>query len=100
MTGGELRPSRPGRPCRISGVLRLTTPLSPKVPLGSPVFASIEYRFPSFDPKTICGGVFASPAQYSTPLVDGLPDGRRNDQISLPVAASTATTRAYGVAMN
>ena len=27
-------------------------------------------------PNTICGGVCASPGQYSTPRVDGLPDGK------------------------
>src|SRR5437763_6823842 len=100
MMGGELRPSRPGSPRRISGVLRLTTPLSPNVPPGSPVFASSEYNLPSFDPKPICGLVCASPGQYSTPRVDGLPDGSLNDQISAPVLESSATTREYGVVMN
>ena len=91
--GGELRPLRPGSPCRISGVFRLTMPLSPKASLGLPVFASSEYSLPSLEPKTICGGVCASPGQYSTPRVDGLPDGSRNAQISLPVVGSSATTR-------
>jgi hypothetical protein len=68
---------RPGRPFRISGVLRLTIPLSPNAGLGSPVFAFTEYRLPSFDPNTICAGVRASPGQYSTPRVEGFPDGRR-----------------------
>ena len=40
--GGEVRPLRPGRPRRISGVSRLTTPPSPKARLGVPVAASIE----------------------------------------------------------
>ena len=57
MIGGELRPLLPGRPCRISGVFRLTMPLSPKASFGSPVFASSENSRPSPVPKTICGGV-------------------------------------------
>jgi hypothetical protein len=44
--------------------------------------------------------VRASPGQYSTPRVEGFPDGSLNAQISLPVAGSSATTRLYGVAMN
>src|SRR5262245_30513347 len=99
MIGGELSPSRPGSPRRISGVFRLTTPLAPNPPDGSPVFASSEYSLPSVDPKTTCGGVCASPGQYSTPRVEGFPDGSLNAQISLPVVGSSATTRAYGVAM-
>ena len=71
--GGELRPLRPGSPCRISGVFRSTMPLSPNAAFGSPVFASSEYSLPSLDPKTICAGVCASPGQYSTPRVDGFP---------------------------
>ena len=50
-------------------------PLSPNASLGLPVFASSEYSFASFEPNTICGGVCASPGQYSTPRVDGFPDG-------------------------
>ena len=50
-------------------------PLSPNASLGFPVFASSEYSLPSLEPNTICGGVCASPGQYSTPRVDGLPDG-------------------------
>src|SRR5258707_11770071 len=97
-TGGELSPSLPGSPCRISGVSRSTIPLAPKASLGLPVFASSEYNLPSFEPKTICGGVCASPGQYSTPLVEGFPEGSRYAQSSSPVAESTAATRLYGVA--
>ena len=50
-------------------------------------------------PKTICGGVWASPGQYSTPRVEALPDGSWNAQTSLPVVGSSATTRLYGVLM-
>src|SRR5579862_2993861 len=95
--GGEVNPFRPGRPCMISGVFRLTTPLSPKDSLGLPVFAFSEYNLPSEEPKTICGGVCASPAQYSTPRVEGAPEGSWKAQISLPVVGSKATTREYGV---
>src|SRR5580704_7482615 len=95
--GGELNPSRPGSPRRISGVFRLTTPRSPKASFGLPVFASSEYNLPSLEPKTICGEVRVSPGQYSTPRVDGPPEGRGNAHTSLPVVGSTATTREYGV---
>src|SRR5258708_30637591 len=91
--GGELRPLLTGSPCMISGVLNSTIPLPPNASLGFPVFASNEYNLPSDEPKTICGGVCASPGQYSTPRVEGFPDGSRNAQISLPVVASPATTR-------
>src|SRR3954471_8586186 len=97
MIGGELRPSLPGRPCMISGVLRSTTPFAPNLSLSSPVTASTEYSLPSEDPNTICGGVCLSPTKYSTPRVDGLPDGSGNAHFSLPVAGSSATTRPYGV---
>src|ERR1017187_8993499 len=95
--GGELSALRPGSPCMISGVFRLTMPLSPKSGLGFPVLAFSEYILPSLEPKTICDGVFASPGQYSTPRVEGLPVGSGKDQISFPVAGSRATTREYGV---
>src|SRR5687767_13316798 len=72
--GGELIALRPGA-CIISGVFRLTTPLSPKAALGFPVFASSEYILPSLEPKTICAGVLVSPGQYSTPRVAGTPLG-------------------------
>ena len=52
--GGELSALRPGSPCMISGVFRLTMPLSPKPSLGLPVFAFSEYSLPSLEPKTIC----------------------------------------------
>src|SRR6476661_6015603 len=42
--GGELRALRPGSPCMISGVFRLTIPLSPNSLLGLPVLASREYN--------------------------------------------------------
>ncbi len=58
-----------------------------------------EYSLASLVPNTICGGVPASPGQYSTPRVEGLPEGSWNAQISFPVAASIATTREYGVEM-
>ena len=51
-------------------------PLSPNAAFGLPVFASSEYSLPSLEPNTICGGVCPSPGQYSTPRVEGLPDGR------------------------
>src|ERR1700679_3226357 len=95
--GGELSPLRPGSPCIISGVFMLTMPLSPKASLGFPVFASSEYNLPSLEPKTIWGGVRASPGQYSTPRVAGELDGSWKAQISVPVVGSTATTREYGV---
>ena len=41
--------------------------------------------------------VCASPGQYSTPRVDGLPAGSWKFHISLPVVGSSATTRPYGV---
>ncbi len=34
IVGGELRPLLPGRPCRISGVLRSMLPAAPNFPLG------------------------------------------------------------------
>src|SRR5207248_1995451 len=95
---GELSALRPGSPCMISGVFRLTTPLSPKASLGFPVLAFSEYNLPSLEPKTICGWTFASPAQYSTPRVAGLPAGSCHDQISFPVVGSRATMREYGEA--
>src|SRR5260221_4273153 len=96
--GGELNPLLPGSPCRISGVSSSTTPRVPKASLSVPVFASSEYNLASLEPKTICGGVCASPGQYSTPRVDGLPEGSRKAQTSLPVVESTATTPEYGLA--
>src|SRR3954451_8785069 len=45
--GGELSALRPGSPCIISGVFRLTMPLSPNASLGFPVFAFSEYNLPS-----------------------------------------------------
>src|SRR5262245_6105567 len=91
--GGELSPLRPGRPRRISGVSRFTMPFSPNFSLGVPVFASSEYSFASLEPKTICGGVVPSPGQYSTPRVDGFPEGSWKAQISLPLVGWIATTR-------
>ena len=73
--GGELRPSLPGQAVHDLRRVRLTMPLSPNAAFGLPVLASSEYSLPSLDPKTICAGVCASPGQYSTPRVDGLPDG-------------------------
>src|SRR5580692_3488896 len=73
--GGELSPLRPGSPCMISGVFRLTMPLSPKASLGFPVLASTEYNLPSLEPKTICAGVRPSPDQYSIPRVEGTLEG-------------------------
>ena len=84
---------RPGNPRRISGVLRLTTPFSPNASLGAPVLAFSEYSLASLVPNTICGGVLPSPGQYSTPRIDGLPEGSWNAQTSFPVVASSATTR-------
>ena len=95
--GGEVSPLRPGSPCMISGVFRLTMPLSPKASFGFPVFAFSEYNLPSEEPNTTCGGVCPSPGQYSTPRVEAPPDGSVNAHISFPVAGSTATTREYGV---
>src|SRR5687767_13785445 len=93
MVGGELRGLFPGIPRRFSGVFRVITPWSPNASFGSPVFAWSENRRPSLEPKTICGGVFASPAQYSTPRDAGTLDGTWNTHISLPVLESRATTR-------
>src|SRR5437588_33803 len=95
--GGEVSALRPGSPCMMSAVFMFTMPLSPKASLGLPVLAFTEYSLPSLDPKTICGGVFESPDQYSTPRVEGFPAGSWKNQISLPVAGSRATTREYGV---
>src|SRR5262245_50533510 len=81
----------------MSGVFMLTMPLSPNSWLGLPVLASREYNLPSLEPKTICGVVLASPAQYSTPRVEGPPAGSWYVQISLPLVGSMATTREYGV---
>src|ERR1700693_552648 len=97
MMGGDVRAFRPGSPRIMASVFRLTTPLSPKAAFGFPVFASSEYSFPSLDPKTTCAGVFSSPAQYSSPRVEGFPDGSGCDQNSFPVTGSSATTREYGV---
>src|SRR5277367_1493683 len=72
-------------------------PLSPKASFGFPVWASTEYSLPSLEPKTTCAAVLPSPAQYSTPRVDGLPEGSLKAQSSFPVVGSTATTREYGV---
>src|SRR5690349_6577869 len=97
--GGELSPLLPGSPCRMSGVFRSTLPWSPNATLGSPVFAVSENNRPPPVPHTTCGGVCASPGQYSTPRVEALPDGTRKFQTSLPVVESSATTRPYGVVM-
>ena len=40
--GGEVRALRPGSPCMMASVFRLTTPLSPNAGFGFPVFASSE----------------------------------------------------------
>src|SRR5262249_58331760 len=95
-----LPPPPPGCPRGPPGVLNCPPRFVPNPPLGSPVLASSEYSLPSFEPKTICGAVCASPGQYSTPRVDGFPDGSLKIQSSLPVVGSSATTREYGVAMN
>jgi hypothetical protein len=91
--GGEPMPLVPGSPRRISGVSIWMTPRSPNASFGLPVLASSEYILPSFDPNTICGGVWPSPGQYSTPRVAGFPEGSWNAQRSWPVVGSTATTR-------
>src|SRR5262249_52486674 len=65
----------------------------------SPDFALSENNRPPPVPNTTCGGVWASPGQYSTPRVEAFPDGTLKLQASLPVVESSATTRPYGVVM-
>src|SRR5688500_7590710 len=67
IVGGEASELLPDKPRRFSSVFRLMLPPSPNAGLGVPDFASMEKSRPLLVPNTSCGGVFASPGQYSTP---------------------------------
>src|SRR5687768_8922891 len=68
------------------------SPFCPKAEAAAPVFASSAIkRRPAM--KKIRGGVRPSPCQYATPRLEGAPPVTGACQISLPVSASSASTR-------